>query len=180
MKKILVSAFIFVLTVFSYSSASAIVEPNNEEPVSVYRFWSPVFHSHFYTISESEAMNVKNYDSNWIYEGEAFMAYENEVEGTVPVYRFWSDKFHKHFYTANEDEFYRLVSSDPNWRFERIDFYAYPKNYNGSFHDVYRFWSPNFDNAHFYTADTTEMNNTIQDPNWDLEDIAFRVPYIIY
>lgn len=142
----------------------------------VYRFWSPVFKSHFYTIDETEYWQIKNNDKNWQYEGVAFKAFTSQRTSTVPVYRFWSPIFGKHFYTANSEEFNRLKTTDPNWVYEKIAFYAYPRDYSGAARDIYRFWSPAFSNSHFYTADENEYNRVKSDPNWSLEDIGFRTP----
>lgn len=38
----------------------------------VYRFWSPIFLHHFYTTDYDEMVKVRDTDSNWTYEGEAF------------------------------------------------------------------------------------------------------------
>ena len=38
----------------------------------VYRFWSPVFLHHFYTSDYDEMVRVRDTDSNWTYEGEAY------------------------------------------------------------------------------------------------------------
>jgi uncharacterized protein YkwD len=41
---------------------------------------------------------------------------------------------------------------------------------------VYRFWSPTFDNAHFYTVNGAEAQRlTSSDPNWQFEGEDFRV-----
>lgn len=142
----------------------------------VHRFWSPVFKSHFYTIDENEYLRVKNYDSNWIYEGVAFNAFKSQINGTVPVYRFWSPVFKKHFYTAKQAEYQKISASDGNWIYEKIAFYAYSRDYSDASWDVYRFWSPAYGNSHFYTKDLAEYQKTLQDPYWSLEDIEFRVP----
>ena len=48
-------------------------EPVEAEMVPVYRFWSPVLSSHFYTIKESEKQNLlDNYPHVWTYEGPVF------------------------------------------------------------------------------------------------------------
>ncbi|GAA1741334.1 hypothetical protein [Microbacterium paludicola] len=49
---------------------------------------------------------------------------------------------------------------------------ADPKNSR----QIYRFWSPKFDNAHFYTASTAEAQALkSNDPNWRYEGTDFRV-----
>ncbi|NLH43494.1 MAG: hypothetical protein GX448_16760 [Planctomycetes bacterium] len=54
----------------------------------VFRFWSPVLSSHFYTMSESERDSlIQNRPDAWTYEGVAFYAYSlpNQRLGTNPV-----------------------------------------------------------------------------------------------
>jgi hypothetical protein len=49
-------------------------QPGDVEPV--YRFWSPVLGTHFYTISETEKNKlVDNYPDVWTYEGIVWYAY---------------------------------------------------------------------------------------------------------
>jgi hypothetical protein len=89
----------------------------------VYRFWSPVYKSHFYTISEAEKNYVVNSLSNfWNFEGVAWYAYPANQAGQLPVYRFWSDHFGKHFYTTSAAERDYLINSfdDRVWRYEGI------------------------------------------------------------
>ncbi|MFZ5391988.1 MAG: DUF4352 domain-containing protein [Patescibacteria group bacterium] len=156
---------------------------DNSLPVStskkssyVYRFWSDVFHGHFFTSSYNEATKVKNTDSNWIYEGVAFSAFNIEQKDTIPVYRFWSDVFKGHFYTADEAEMIRVRDTDSNWKYESIAYYVYPKDYDRRAETVYRFWSPVF-RHHFYTASEEEMTKVRNtDTNWDFEGPAFMVP----
>ena len=48
-----------------------------ENSIPVYRFWSPTFLTHFYTISESEKNNVEaTWPDDWTYEQIAWYAYE--------------------------------------------------------------------------------------------------------
>lgn len=142
----------------------------------IYRFWSPVFKGHFYTMDYAEATKVANYDSNWNFENVAFSAYAIQSNGTVPVYRFWSPVFKGHFYTTSTEEWMRVKDTDPNWTYEWIAFYAYPDNYTGESATVYRFWSPVFKH-HFFTIDEAEMKRVRDtDPNWTYEGIAYKVP----
>jgi len=53
----------------------------------VYRFWSPKFEGHFYTISETEKDHiVRTWPGTWTYEGIAFYAWPAPpiVEGDQP------------------------------------------------------------------------------------------------
>jgi len=103
--------------------------PNDTGLKPVYRFWSDLLSSHFYTISEEERdYLVANYAYAWTYEGPVFYAYPEGQQpyGTKPVYRFWSGQLSKHFYTISEaekktvEEQYAYV-----WAFEGIAWYAY-------------------------------------------------------
>ncbi len=142
----------------------------------IYRFWSPVFKGHFFTMDHAEANRVANEDSNWNFEQIAYSAYAMQSEATLPVYRFWSPVFHGHFYTINPEEWMRVKDTDSNWNYEWIAYYAYPPTYTGEAKNVYRFWSPVFLH-HFFTIDEEEMKRVRDtDPNWDYEGIAFKVP----
>jgi C1A family cysteine protease len=93
----------------------------------IYRFASPVYGDHFYTISEDEKNTLLNQPEIWRYEGIVFYAYFNQVAGTDPVYRFASPVYGDHFYTISEDEKNTLLNQPELWRYEGIAFYAYPK-----------------------------------------------------
>lgn len=45
----------------------------NGSTQKVYRFWSPIFHHHFYTADETEMIKVRDTDRNWDFEGPAFL-----------------------------------------------------------------------------------------------------------
>ncbi len=179
-KNVFLALILFVL--LGTGTAGAVVSGLPKEEFSeadyVYRFWSDVFHGHFFTIDYDEATKVKNTDPNWKYEKVAFSAYNSQINDVIPLYRFWSDKFKGHFYTASYDEYMKVKNTDPNWKYEKVGFYAYPLGYNGDVETdtVYRFWSPVFSH-HFYTADENEMNKVKNtDPNWTYEGPAFKVP----
>ncbi len=97
----------------------------------VYRFWSPLLDSHFYTISEAEKdYIVSTYPSSiWTFEGPAFYAYPEGQQpgGTQPVYRFWSNRLGCHFYTINESEKDHIIAtySSDTWAYEGIAWYAF-------------------------------------------------------
>ncbi len=142
----------------------------------VYRFWSDIFHGHFYTLSYDEATKVNETDTNWKYEKVAFSGFSTQQADTIPLYRFWSDNFRGHFYTADESEMTKVKNTDTNWKYEMVAFYVYPTTYTGSAKTVYRFWSPVFKH-HFYTADEAEMTKVKDtDRNWTYEGPAFKVP----
>ncbi len=99
----------------------------------VYRFWSPAYANHFYTINYGQYQKVLN-DPNlrkvWNFEGIAFCAYDYRRRDTQPVYRFWSDTYQGHFYTISPTERDRVIERFPDniWRYEQIAFYAMPAN----------------------------------------------------
>jgi hypothetical protein len=96
----------------------------------VYRFWSPVTHTHFYTISEKEKDRlIKELPHTWVFEGTAFYAYpEGEQPAEAkPVYVFASKIVtNARFYTISEKEKDRLIKQLPHvWAFEGVAFHAY-------------------------------------------------------
>jgi hypothetical protein len=80
----------------------ASVKAGVAEAVPVYRFWSPVLGSHFYTLEEAEKARLLSQDPPaWTYEGIAFRALPSgTADGSRPVYRFWSAQLHSYFYTV--------------------------------------------------------------------------------
>jgi CSLREA domain-containing protein len=142
---------------------------------AVYRFWSPVFSSHFFTISEAERdYIIANWPGIWTYEGVAFRAFQTQEPGTMPVYRFWSPVDEAHFYTISEAERDYIIANWPGiWTYEGIAFYAYPAQAPVSM-AVYRFLSA-FNQAHFYTISEAERDYIIATwPDiWTYEGVAF-------
>ena len=98
-----------------------------QEGSPMYRFWSPVFSSHFYTTSADEKKHIVTADRNWQYEGVAYCAFADQQPGTVPLYRFWSPNFGKHFFTANQAEADHIRAVDRNWQYEGIAAYVLPQ-----------------------------------------------------
>ncbi len=162
------------LGAYEYGSTT-IVEP-------VFRFWSYVDSSHFFTGSDVEKASIlKTYDPmQWTYESVAFDAFASPVPGTVPIYRFWSDAFKGHFYTASEAEKLATENNFPDdvWRFEGIAYHAYPIHSAIASDTVYRFWSAD-NRHHFYTASEAERDHVIafyKDSVWAYEGAQYRVP----
>jgi len=95
----------------------------------VYRFWSSLLTSHFYTISEDDKNYVlEHYPGVWELEGVVFYAYPpgQQPDGSKPVYRFWSDSLGTHFYTISEaDKAFILATWPDVWTYEEIAWYAY-------------------------------------------------------
>ncbi len=144
----------------------------------VYRFWSPVTGSHFYTMNEWEKEKLLvDYPDVWIYEGIVYYAYPDSSEsGCKPVHRFWSDRLSRHFYTIDENERKTLAEEgDGTWRYEGVAFYAYPQGQQPDWTlPVYRFWSES-KSAHFYTMDETEKAIVLDTYSgiWAYEGIAW-------
>lgn len=95
----------------------------------VYRFWSPVGQTHFYTISETDKdyLITKAADV-WTYETVAFYAYPegSQPSDSIPVYRFWNNVDGTHYYTVDADERDTLVRDQAKvYTYEGVAFYAY-------------------------------------------------------
>ena len=113
---------------FSFEGASYIsVDPltGNSEPLPVYRFLNEDTGVHLYTISETERDVVAELD-NFSFEGEAFFAYETEVEGSIPIYRFFNPSTGAHFYTPSAAERDNVADNLPDFQSEGIAYYAFP------------------------------------------------------
>ena len=137
----------------------------------VYRFYSKNYKGHFFTIDEGEMWTIRNTNRNWSFEGTAYMAFTNQVDGTVPLYRFYSKGYRGHFFTIDADEA-EVVKKNRNWEYEGVAYYVYPQEVAGSV-PVFRFWSDRY-RHHFYTIDENEKTYLEQhDPNWKFENIAF-------
>ncbi len=94
----------------------------------VYRFWSPVYRRHFFTISVGERDRIMaNWPDIWDYEGVAWHAYQSDGAGRSAIYRFWSPVNRGHFYTISAGERDHIIATWPDiWRYEGVAYYAYP------------------------------------------------------
>lgn len=150
------------------------------EAQPVWRFWSPVYRRHFYTISTAERDKLlSQYPGTWTYEGVAWRAFASPgSDMRAPVWRFWSGRLRAHFYTIDENERSKLVNDYPGvWTYEGIAFYAYPSGSQpAGTMPVWRFWSGAL-RTHFYTDDDTERFKLIGGYSdlWDDEGIAWHV-----
>ena len=95
------------------------------EPQPVYRFLNQDTGVHLYTISETERDATQEL-SNFSFEGEAFSAYETEVEESIPIYRFFNANTGAHFYTPNEAERDNVETNLTEFESEGIAYYALP------------------------------------------------------
>jgi hypothetical protein len=95
------------------------------EPKPVYRFFNQDTGVHLYTISEVEKKSIMQNLGNYTFEGEAFYAYETQIEGTIPVYRFYNGRIGAHLYTTSpvEKEFVENNLSD--YQSEGIAYYTF-------------------------------------------------------
>jgi PKD domain/Repeat of unknown function (DUF5648)/Carboxypeptidase regulatory-like domain len=161
------------------ASSSPAVTYSGLSIVPVFRFWSPGFNNaHFFTTNVDEAAHIRQFDSNWRDEGQAFSAYPADgstcAAGTLPVHRFYSAQFQSHFFTVDEVEKEHIRLADTNWNYEGVAYCAVSRQEPGTT-PLYRFWSPGF-GKHFYTADAAEAHQLdVNDPNWDAEGIAYYV-----
>jgi hypothetical protein len=108
----------------------ALPDANLAGALPVYRFWSPVLLSHFYTIKEGEKDKlIDQYPDIWVFEGVAFFAFTADVRPaeTVPVFRFLNNQTGCHFFTTSEIERDKLIQNfSAVWIFEGIAWFAYP------------------------------------------------------
>lgn len=93
---------------------------------NLYRFWSPVYRGHFYTISSAERDYViANYSNDWNYEGTAYCASASARPDLTAVYRFWSNNYRGHFYTISTTERdYVIANYSNDWAYEGVAFYV--------------------------------------------------------
>ena len=141
-------------------------------PTTVWRFHSPTYKGHFYTIDEDEKDDLIANNPNWAFEGPAYRAHETKTLGTVALHRFYSAAYKGHFYTIDEAEKDSLIANNRNWSYEGRAYYVYPSAGDGLV-PVHRFWSARY-RHHFYTTDEAEKDNLIAtNPNWKYEGVAF-------
>lgn len=165
-----------------YRGADEPLESVSAIPVAVYRFWSPVYQGHFYTVDTAERDRViSHWPDVWTYEGQRYTAFTTQVSGTIPLYRFWSARFNGHFYTADPVERDRVLSLWPDvWTYEGVAYFVYPAT--ATYPDtvtVARFWSSTALH-HFYTASPEERDRVISlwPLVWSYEGDSFRVPAV--
>jgi hypothetical protein len=121
---------------WTFEGIGCFTSPEGSDPnlMPVYRFWSPVLLSHFYTIDEGERdYLVKEYAGIWTLEGIPFYAFAQDrpPARTVPTYRFWSPTLGRHIFTASEEEKADLIQSQSEvWTFEGVAWNAYPSSWD--------------------------------------------------
>lgn len=162
-----------------YRGADVPVSSITVTAAAVYRFWSPVYQGHFYTVDPIERDRVRSaWPDIWSYEGQRYTAYTTQVPGTIPLFRFWSARFRGHFYTADPAERDQVLAQWPDaWSYEGVAYYVYPPaSAQPDTVAVARFWSPKALH-HFYTADPAERDHVISvwPDTWSFEGENFRV-----
>ena len=113
---------------YSFEGASYIsVDPLTGmlEPTPVYRFLNEDTGMHLYTVSETERDAVEDL-ANFSFEGEAFFAYETQVEGSIPIYRFFNSTTGAHFYTPSATERDNVENNLLGYQSEGVAYYALP------------------------------------------------------
>lgn len=114
---------------YEFEGASfAAVDPltGNSTAVPVYRFFNRDTGVHLYTIDENERDFIQENSSNFNFEGEAFYAYAEQVEGTIPVYRFFNTATGAHFYSPSIVEKEFVENNLPDFQSEGIAYYTFP------------------------------------------------------
>jgi hypothetical protein len=138
----------------------------------LFRFYSSVYQTHFFTSSVTEKNTLIN-NPNWTYEGAWNNIFNQQEYASVPVYRLVRNGTQKRFYTRHESEKNALVASGA-WTYEWIAYYVYPSqkpNTTG----VRRFYRSSTQ-THFYTSNLSEINSLKNSGQWTDEGIVWYVP----
>jgi hypothetical protein len=151
-----------------------VVYVEDPAPQTVWRFYSKTYKGHFFTIDEAEKEDLITTNPNWKFEGGAYRAHADAVDGTVALHRFYSKNYRGHFFTINEEEMQTVRDTNQkNWKYEGIAYFVYSQKVAGSV-PVHRFWSKRYKH-HFYTIDEAEKDDLIaNNPNWAYEGVAFH------
>ncbi len=112
----------------------ALADGSDPNAVPVYRLWSPVYSSHFYTTNKTEKdWLLCVYPTIWKYEEIAFYAYPEgrQPAESRPMYRFWSGVLNAHFYTVSKSERDNLLRNYSGvWMPEGVAWYAFPPQWD--------------------------------------------------
>jgi len=129
-----------MIDVYSYTwmfegiACFALADDSDANSVPVYRLWSPVHSSLFYTTNKTEKdWLLAVYPTIWKYEEIAFYAFPEgrQPADSRPMYRFWSGLLNAHFYTVSQNETDNLVRNFPDvWTPEGVAWYAFPPQWN--------------------------------------------------
>jgi len=160
----------------SSASGSFTTASTGSEPSPVFRFYSPVYSAHLYTMDAAERDDlIGNHADVWTYEGIAYRAFaEASRADAVPVYRFWSQSLGKSFYTIKQSERDKLVNNYSDvYTYEGVAFYvlsSYADTSGAS--PVYRLWSGTR-NSHFWTISAVERDRFVRAGDWTYEGVAW-------
>ena len=91
----------------------------------VHRFYNENTRSHFYTADVDEAESVRESGAGFHYEGMAYRAFREKLEGTTELYRFYNKDTGGHFYTASVQEMEHVrVELAGIYHFEGVAYYV--------------------------------------------------------
>jgi hypothetical protein len=145
----------------------------------VFRFYSPVYATYFYTMDVAEWDDlIDNHADLWTYEGIAYCAFADDSQpGATAVYRFWSESQGTYYYTGNESQRDKLINVYSDiWTYEGVAFYVIPAGVEiPGTSPVYRLWSYTRD-SYFFTISAAEKA-TFAASGWTDEGAAwYAVP----
>ena len=166
----------YTLVVGNLTQSNQPFLPNDEDSLSVYRFFRPNVGVHFYTSDPTERDFIVENLADFNFEGVSYQSVDPLTGSSeiTPVYRFFNQNTGVHLYTASEAE-REAVLELSNYTFEGEAFYAYTEQVENSI-PVHRFYNPTID-AHFYTPSEVEREAVETGlPDYQYESIAYYVP----
>ncbi len=154
-------------------SLTTLLAPSNINGSSaVFRFFNTQTGVHFYSASESEALNVMANLDSFQFEGPVFKTATTADSGQIDVFRFLNTKTGAHFYTSSASERDQIRAAQPNFNYEGVAYKAYAAD-AGPQEEVYRFFN-RATGTHFYTVSESERDAISSSmPNFQYEGIAF-------
>ncbi len=147
--------------------------------IGIYRFFSKIDGTHFFTVSTSEEQQLVATRPDLTFEGVGMDAVNpsnvTSDPAAVPVYRFFDSVHGTHFFTVSASEEQNLVVSRADLKLEGVGFYADQIQRSGDT-AVYRFFDTG-NGTHFYSSSQTETAQIgASRPDLKLEGVAFYVP----
>ena len=115
-----------LIGVESLQFADRSVPTTTEESDEVWRFLNTQTGTHFYTISEAERDVVAETLPQFLFEGAAYSAHEDQVLGSIPLFRFFNTVTGVHFYTASPEERDLVEQTLPQFQLEGIAYFVDP------------------------------------------------------
>lgn len=162
-----------------YTNATVtIISASNRTPVyRLYSYGQPdSTYEHVWTTDWNE-MAIMSTALGWLYEGVAWHAFSEYVQGTTPLYRLYSPSTRMHHYTIDATEYYILTEqSGGAWNGEGIQYFVYADDAVPGTMPVYRFYHAGM-GLHHFTIDADEAAVIQATPEWGYvyEDIGFYV-----